>query len=557
MTKTIIKKILNEISVALQEHFEENNFFSCVYGSYINGDYDHNSDIDLFVAVKSPSKKDFIFIKKLIVDIHKKYKLSLDAEVPYENKLIISYLGVNEAVYLGGFDINKNGFLKIPKIIKTKEFLSSIQIKHRLIFNALTSPHIFLCGDRKKYLFYKNIAEKNIFLLSLLLNNNKSFVLNDILDKLFESKDGYSGEMYLGYKRYDSIILKLKNILHKQTNLLIAKNLIIKEANNYFLLKKNTIFTNLYKNYRYFKSSRHLKPEKYSWLKLVGHEKTENYLPPNYYDKILKDYNFNGRSDLEIFSDFIRKNLKINKELDILELGGGSGRSTKIFLENFSNINLFEIVDLSTKMIKFSKQLFKNRNINFIKSDTINYLLNTKNKYDFVFSLWNLSHSIHQHLLTRGIFSGSAYVTRVLNKFISNNLKPGGIFFIIHYDTLSEEQKLVAPYRVNLWNNVYSGYDISKQSPSKQLIDEILNNLALENIISRKIYHLKGDPIKYSSLEEVLEIFMNFHMEGNFNNSKNVQSIIKDLSTRLKKYQKGNNFFIPSGCFIYVIKKIN
>ena len=48
---------------------------------------------------------------------------------------------------------------------------------------------------------------------------------------------------------------------------------------------------------------------------------------------------------------------------------------------------------------------------------------------------------------------------------------------------------------------------------------------------------------------------MNFHMEGNFNNSKNVRSIIEDLSTRLKKYQKGNNFFIPPGCFIYVIKK--
>ena len=110
--------------------------------------------------------------------------------------------------------------------------------------------------------------------------------------------------MYLGYKRYDSIILKLRNILHKQTNLLIAKNLLIKKADNYFLSKNNTIFTNLYKNYRHFKSNKHHKAEKYSWLKLVSHEKAGNYLPPNYYDKILRDYNFNGKSDLEIFSDF-------------------------------------------------------------------------------------------------------------------------------------------------------------------------------------------------------------------------------------------------------------
>ena len=293
------------------------------------------------------------------------------------------------------------------------------------------------------------------------------------------------------------------------------------------------------------------------WLKLVSHKKSGDYLPPNYYNKILKDYIFEGKSDLQIFSNYLKRGIATRKNLDVLELGGGSGRSTKIFLDSSYNWRSFDILDLSEEMIKFSKKQFLEKNIKFIKSDTIDYLFNTEKKYDFVFCLWNLSHSIHQQILSKGIFPGSAYVTQALNKFLSENLKPRGVFFFIHYDTLSEEQKIVVPQRIQLWKNVFSGYDVTKQSPSKQLIDEITSTLIHKNIISAKISHLKGDPIKYNSLEEALEIFMNFHMEGIFNNDKNIKSITRNLAARLKKYQKGSSLFISPGCFLYIIRRTN
>lgn len=554
----MIKKILSEISIEVENYFTESNFFCCIYGSYADGHHNSGSDIDLFVAIDNPSKEDLFFIKNLIINTHKKYKLALDAEVPYENKLVYSYFEIEKAIYLNGLNLTEKGFLKIPKIIKTKKFLSSSEIKSRLLFNAMTSPHIFLCGDRKKYLIYRNIAERNLLLLSILLNKKIGFVIKNLITKLISGEDGSSGELYLGYKKYKSIIFKLNSVLQKQIEYFVSKNFLILDKNkNCFLINNDSMFANLYKMYRYFKSTEENKSIKINWLKLVNNKKSGNYLLPKYYNKILKDYIFEGKTDLQIFSNYLKDNFAETNNLDILELGGGSGRSTRVFLERYNDWHSFEILDLSKEMIKFSKKQFFGKNIKFIKNDTINYLLSSKNKYDFVFSLWNLSHSIHQQILSKGIFPGSAYVTQALSKFLSKNLKPGGVFFIIHYDTLSEEQKIVVPQRLELWKDVFSGYDITKQSPSKQLIDETISTLTKDGIITVKIRHLKGAPIKYNSLDEAVEIFMNFHMEGIFNNDKNVKLIIKNLMTRIKKYQKGDDFFISPGCFLYIIRRLN
>jgi hypothetical protein len=45
---------------------------------------------------------------------------------------------------------------------------------------------------------------------------------------------------------------------------------------------------------------------KYPWLKVTN--SLEEYVEPNYYNKILKDYIFDGKSDINIFEELFKKN---------------------------------------------------------------------------------------------------------------------------------------------------------------------------------------------------------------------------------------------------------
>ena len=54
----------------------------------------------------------------------------------------------------------------------------------------------------------------------------------------------------------------------------------------------------------------------------------EDYIAPAYYNKILKEYIFNGMTDLKIFRNYLGYRFFEN----VLELGAGSGRSTDVFV---------------------------------------------------------------------------------------------------------------------------------------------------------------------------------------------------------------------------------
>lgn len=207
------KKLLSEIENFLSDYFKERKYFACVYGSYANGKRNKDSDIDLLIATEKYTGKDFISIKKFIVDLHKKNKLKIDNEVPFENKLIINYKDFNDAVNLKAFYL-KNGIFIIPKVIKNKIFLESRNIKLRLALNSITSPHLFFGNDRIKYLELRNIGEKNIFKLASNLSKTDNLSKSDLV-KILLNRDGKSGEMYLGYKDYPLVIKHLESFVSK------------------------------------------------------------------------------------------------------------------------------------------------------------------------------------------------------------------------------------------------------------------------------------------------------------------------------------------------------
>lgn len=278
--------------------------------------------------------------------------------------------------------------------------------------------------------------------------------------------------------------------------------------------------------------------------------KREDYLPPDYYIKLLKTYSFSGATDIEIF-DNILKSLPFPHKA--MEFGCGTGRGTKQFTQNYP-LSKLDILDLSSEMLEYSCKNYPIHNA--ILNDSLDYMQNCKENYDFCFSLWSFSHSVHQHLERfETEKQGKAYVHNILKKFIEQNLNNNSKFFIIHFDSQSDEQKIL----MKQWAKKSYVYNRgNKLSLSLEAIESSLESLKNENIISYEINHLQGDPIYYTSMEEALEIFLNFHLEGEFNDcdENNWNATVKEVQANLQNYVLDDKrLAIRPACYTILIKK--
>lgn len=281
--------------------------------------------------------------------------------------------------------------------------------------------------------------------------------------------------------------------------------------------------------------------EQYPWLAKVN--TVEDYLPPEYYQHLLKPYIFGGVSDLSLLKKFLyNKNF-----LKVLELGCGTGRASDAVISTMPTAD-YTFSDLSKRMLKVARQHLP-KNSSFIISDAVEYMENTKDVYDFVYTLWSFSHSTHQHIHRLGVEKAGDYISFVIKKFIRENIVKGGSLFLIHFDSLSQEQSIL----MRQWKRVFTAFsNIEEQSPSKQIIDKILLELDTKGEIMLSINHLKGYAIHYKSEDEVLETFMNFHLETYFNNLSLNESVINDIKGQISKYRnKDGSYDITPGCYVY------
>ncbi|MBE6447959.1 MAG: methyltransferase domain-containing protein [Alphaproteobacteria bacterium] len=283
---------------------------------------------------------------------------------------------------------------------------------------------------------------------------------------------------------------------------------------------------------------------------IMKKRKHEEYLPPDYYIQLLKTYSFSGKTDIELFKEILNIIPCTNKSI---EFGCGTGRGTKSFLEIYPNSNL-DILDLSNDMLSYSKSKYNVKNA--ILNDSLSFMKQCSSVYDFCFSLWSFSHSVHQNLEKfENEIEGKKYVIKILRKFIDENLEKNGYFFIIHFDSHSEEQTIL----MKQWSKKSYVYDRKeKLSLSLETILEALDELKNSNIANYKIEHLSGDTIFYENLDEAIEIFLNFHLEGVFNNCSDDEwlKVYNEIEMDLKKYiTAAGNLSIHPGCYTILINK--
>ncbi len=130
--------------------FSDRPHFTCIYGSVPSHMRNINSDLDMFVAAEYFSISEKTNLGRFVAGIHVSENLVIDDEVPYENKLAIPFEDLEDAVMLKGLALEEDTVV-IPPIEKTPEFLSSRAVRLRLMFNALTVPHVVSTSDTALY----------------------------------------------------------------------------------------------------------------------------------------------------------------------------------------------------------------------------------------------------------------------------------------------------------------------------------------------------------------------------------------------------------------------
>lgn len=208
-------KIFRELEAFCKEYFGTRDYFTLVYGSFASDDFKEDSDLDLFVAVKDRKAGDFNKIRDFFIDLNVKNNLKINEEVPYKNKLIVTYKDAEDALNLKAF-IKSGVKYIIPQVTADEEFLASKEVRFRIILNALTSPNQYICGNNEKYILLKKEAEVAILRLARNLTEKPSPDPDEILEVLLEGKNGEKSGDYLGYRDHRPRVVKyLKELISR------------------------------------------------------------------------------------------------------------------------------------------------------------------------------------------------------------------------------------------------------------------------------------------------------------------------------------------------------
>ena len=155
-----LNSIKKEIGNFYRKEFGKDLLFVVIYGSWGFGLNNKSSDVDMVGVCSRYNKKQMKNTISFVKNLHRKYKLEFDEEVPYEKKLLATPNFVEKAIFGNGFEKNRDR-IKIQPIVKTKEFLSSDKVAMRLLLNALTTKSIFCGGDNNLYNETQNKSLKN------------------------------------------------------------------------------------------------------------------------------------------------------------------------------------------------------------------------------------------------------------------------------------------------------------------------------------------------------------------------------------------------------------
>ncbi|MFE4800282.1 hypothetical protein ACFRFL_35970 [Streptomyces sp. NPDC056708] len=155
MTPTLAPVILLEASGLLPD----TGGYALAYGFHASATQQPTSDLDLLYTGRHPlDAPQLAALTDHVIALHHRHGLRLDEEVPYAVKLYAAGDQVDQAAALAGF---QSCWGAPPSTVREAWFLSTDDFRLRLVFNVLTSPHVFLGGNITAYRRQVRCAEWN------------------------------------------------------------------------------------------------------------------------------------------------------------------------------------------------------------------------------------------------------------------------------------------------------------------------------------------------------------------------------------------------------------
>ena len=175
--------------------------FAIIFGSRALGC--DQSDIDFKIFSKSTASislrnKVANFAASLNSSFFQDAKIG-ETDVPYAIKTIIDKQTLEDAINLKAF-LDIDGKISIPRINFNKHFLESRECQMRTILSALTTPHIFISGNKDSYQSYVKKAFDSV---KRLISTAYKISVDDrekMIDLFLYSEIGETYKEYLGYK---------------------------------------------------------------------------------------------------------------------------------------------------------------------------------------------------------------------------------------------------------------------------------------------------------------------------------------------------------------------
>ena len=210
-----------------------------IYGSCALAVENPTSDVDVIFVVLDEEERDAISVtaERELLLLHSRYGLTVDTEVPFANKLVVTKANCASATTLGGFPGSAGvrlGHLCIGPLEKSPAYLASLPMRLRLILNILTTPNIFVAGNAGYYQELLTDGYAGLARLALCLAGEKQPSVNNLVSALLKGSTAPfpEGEFFLGY-RSDSKLIKRHmysaiaqglSILSKRTGLNFSLN---------------------------------------------------------------------------------------------------------------------------------------------------------------------------------------------------------------------------------------------------------------------------------------------------------------------------------------------
>ncbi len=176
-----------------------------LYGSSVEGA--DTSDFDVCSVLHHYGPAEVDLIKRLTIDFHVQNGLKIDDEVPFEQKCVYSYHDIEMVLNIPPFPIRRGKFY-IPDIQKSPQYLSSREMKFRLLLNILTTHARVLTGNERIIDGYRRRAWATLIGIIYSYTGNRPMSVQECVAAICrDPHDGRHGEEYLGYDDTDPDLL--------------------------------------------------------------------------------------------------------------------------------------------------------------------------------------------------------------------------------------------------------------------------------------------------------------------------------------------------------------